>query len=353
MTQHHEALYRSQSSPRAARLALRPLQLAAPVLLSLTLIFVERGAGAQAQNGVVSDDNIISVRTDLVTIPASVTDARGRRVDGLSQKDFSVRDNGRAVKLEYFAAGTERVALVFALDRSGSVCDVAAQQREAALALFSRFGRGSRVAVLRFADVAELATAFTTEASQALPAFNFQPLSGRHTAVFDAAAAAVRLFDAPGADTAERRIIILISDGLDTVSATNAATVINEARSHSISFYVLHLPIFAPRDGHLAPRRASKGFRELAERTGGRYFMIGDVKSALDPHATYDLAPLFRSIEEDLRGQYVLGYYADEAMRDGRWHHLEISLTGEKGRKLHARALREGYISKPAASDRR
>lgn len=351
MTQHHEALSRNQSSPRAVRLASRSLQLIIPILLSLTLIFVERCADAKAQNGVVSDD-VIRVRTDLVTIPASVTDARGRRVEGLSQKDFSVRDNGRAVKLEYFAVGTERVAMVFLLDVSGSVHDVAAQQRETALALFSRFGHGSRVAVLRFADIAELAIPFTAEVSRALPAFNFQPLSGRHTAIFDAAAAAVRLFDAPGADTAERRIIILISDGLDTVSATSAATVINEARSRSISFYVLHLPIFAPRDGHLAPRRASKGFRELAEQTGGRYFMIGDVKSALDPHAAYDLAPLFRSIEEDLRGQYVLGYYADDAMRDGRLHHLEISLTGEKGRKLHVRALREGYISKPVTSGR-
>src|SRR5262249_35638988 len=61
-------------------------------------------------------------------------------------------------------AGTERVALLFALDASGSARDVVAQQREAALALFARFGHGSRVAVLHFGDFVRLTVPFTTNA---------------------------------------------------------------------------------------------------------------------------------------------------------------------------------------------
>lgn len=301
-------------------------------------------AQTEAEEG---DADVLRVDTNLVTAAAFVTDERGQRVLNLSPDDFALSDDGRAVKVEYFAAGTERVALAFALDASGSVRDTIARQQEIALALLSRFGSGSRVAVLRFDETAELAVPFTTLTTGALPAFRFPALAGvgRRTAIFDAASMAVRSFDAPGSDPTERRIIILISDGLDTASRTRARAVIDSAQSLGVSFYVIHLPIFAPRNGRLAARPASKGFRELAEQTGGRYFLVGDAKSALDPRAGYDLAPVFKSIEEDLHSQYVLGYYPGEAAaRDASFHRITISLTARDKRRLRVRSLREGYI---------
>ncbi|HYE63940.1 MAG TPA: VWA domain-containing protein, partial [Pyrinomonadaceae bacterium] len=214
------------------------------------------------------------IRTDLVTVPVIVTDQRGRRISGLTAADFSVRDDGRAVNVEYFAAGAERVALLFALDASGSTREIIARQRETALALFSRFGMGSRVAVLHFGETAEFSTPFTTNVSQTRPAFSLTALPGRRTAIFDAAATAVRAFDTQGGDRAERCIVILISDGLDTTSTVRAKEVIVEALARVVSIYVIHLPLFTPRDGRLLPRPAAKGFRELAEKTGGHYFMV-------------------------------------------------------------------------------
>ena len=287
---------------------------------------------------------MVRVRTDLVTVPALVTDADGRRVRGLTQSDFSVRDNGRAMTLSYFAAGTDRVALAFALDASGSIRELVARQRAAALQLFSRFGRGSRVAVLHFGERAELLAPFTTDASLVEPAFAAHTPAGRRTAIFDAAAAALRAFAAEKNSPAERRIVVLISDGLDTASAARAETVIADARAQNVSFYVIHLPLYTPRDGRLVVRPPAKGFRDLATKTGGRYFVIGDAKDALDPAAAApDLAPVFRAIEEDLQGQYVLGYYPDEAARSAASHRIEINLTSRDRRRLRVRALREEY----------
>jgi len=154
---------------------------------------------------------------------------------------------------------------------------------------------------------------------------------------------ALHTFSATGSFTTERRILLLISDGLDTASTVRPSDVINEARSLGISIYVIHLPLYAPRDGELAVRPAARGFRELAEKTGGRYFLVGDVKSALDPHWTPDLAPVFKAIEDDLHGQYVLGYYPDEAARTVVSHRIEINLTSQRGRKLRVQQLRQGY----------
>jgi Ca-activated chloride channel family protein len=280
-----------------------------------------------------------------------VTDSRGRRISGLTRDDFAVSDNSLPVEIEYFAAGTERVALLFALDTSGSVREILTQQREAAAALFSRFGRGSRVAVLQFDEKPRLVVPFTTAAEATQTAFSSSSLTNHRTAIFDAAFAATQAFAAPS-DRAERRIIILISDGLDTASTARAADAVNHARAGGISFYVIHLPIFAPRDGRLAPRPASKGFRALAEQTGGRYFMLGDAQSALNPRAEFNLASVFQAIEEDLQGQYVIGYYPGDAARLSSLHRIEVKLKQRGKQKLRLQTLRTEYNLKAVTSDR-
>ncbi len=287
-------------------------------------------------------DEVIRVRIDLVTIPVIVTDSRARRIPNLKTDDFVLADDNRAARIDYFASGTERVAMIFALDASGSGREIFAQQREAALALFSRFGHGSRVAVLHFADFVRLSVPFTTDSGAAQGSFNSEAKASSGTAIFDGAAAAVRSFDGSGGFSMERRIVLLMSDGLDTISSTKYADVVSAARARGVSFYVIHFPLFAPRDGRLAPRPTSKGFRELAEQTGGRYFRIGDAKSSLDPRAHYDLAPVFQAIEDDLRGQYVIGFYPVAAARDGQMHSVTVNLAN-RSRKLRVNQLRTSY----------
>lgn len=338
---HSKALARYRNSLNEAP-PVRPFR-AAFITFAAALVLISLQIKTPAQE---PDDEVLRVRTDLITVPVYVTDRQGRRINGLRQQDFVVRDNGRVVETSYFASGTDRVALLFALDASGSARDIITEQREAALALFSRFGKESRVAVMHFTERALLAASFTAEANQALAAFNFPAIAGRRTAIFDAALASVRSFNTP--DRAERRIVILISDGLDTTSTTNASKVISEALENGVSFYVIHLPLFEPRDGRLAPRPASKGFRDLAEKTGGRYFMLGNARDALQPRPQYDLTPVFNAIEEDLRGQYLLGYYPAEEARDSLPHRIEVSLAPGNNKKLSVRQLRSTYVLKNA-----
>jgi hypothetical protein len=92
------------------------------------------------------------------------------------------------------------------------------------------------------------------------------------------------------------------------------------------------------------PRPAAKGFRDLAEKTGGRYFVAGSARSALDPNAPIDLAPVFAAIEDDLRSQYVIGFYPSATSRDGQTHRTAITVSN---RKLKVRQLRTSYSLKP------
>lgn len=293
------------------------------LIASVTLLVFSSILSAQEQEPL----DVIRVRTDLVAVPVTVIDSHRRRVPNLKAGDFTLTDEGRAAKIDYFASGTEHVALLFAIDASGSARDIIDQQRAAALALFLRFGRGSRVAVLHFGDFVRLSVPFTSNTEGVENLFNYRPKENTGTAIFDAAAAAVRSFDGSGGFSTERRIVLLMSDGLDTLSSTSYKAVIDGARLRGVSFYVIHFPLFSPRNGTLAPRPPAKGFRELAEQTGGRYFRIGDARSALDPRAHYDLAPVFQAIEDDLKGQYVLGFYPKERSRDNKTHPIAVGLS--------------------------
>jgi Ca-activated chloride channel family protein len=274
------------------------------------------------------DDEVVRVNTDLLLFPVRVRDKKGKAVAGLTEQHLSLKDPDGVTSGLYFSPGADRVALLFALDQSGSLREIIEQQKEAALALFSRFGERSSVAVLRFSDAPKLVAPFTNDTWVAQTAFTFTAAANQHSAIFDAAARAVRAFDSLPRVRSERRIVVLISDGLDNRSRTSADSVIQAAVDQRVSFYVIHLPLFEPRDGRLAVRRPAKGFRELAEKTGGKYFLVGDAKSALLPEQN-DLTPIFRAIEEDLKSQYLLGFYISESSRDNRKHAFSVSLKPE------------------------
>ena len=100
------------------------------------------------------------------------------------------------------------------------------------------------------------------------------------------------------------------------------------------------------RGDRVGVRRPASGFRELAAETGGRYFLLGDERRALDPNPTYDLAPVFAAVADDLQTQYVVGLYADPSARDGREHTVSVSLTRDNPR-LRVHALRDKFTLRP------
>ncbi|MEP6920184.1 MAG: VWA domain-containing protein [bacterium] len=295
------------------------------ILITLLTVVFLFSINIKAQQSDETEAEVISVKTELLLFPVRLRDRRGQRTE-IKESELSLKDKDQVITGLYFARGADRLALVFALDQSGSLRDTIAQQREAAVSLFGRFSERSRIAVLHFSETPTLVVPFGRDKEETRKAFDFSAAPNRSTAIFDAAAAAVRSFDALPRVRSERRIAILISDGLDNASTAKASAVIELALQKGVSFYVIHIPLFEPRDNRLVVRSPAKGFRELAERTGGKYFLVGDAKSALLPQTNHDLTPVFQAIEDDLRSQYLLGFYAGELSRDGRMHRFALSM---------------------------
>jgi len=271
-------------------------------------------------------DEVVRVDTQLVVFPIRVRDKRGQAVAGLTEKDLTLKDADQVTTGLYLFHGADRVSLVFALDQSGSLREIMDQQRDAALDLFGKFGEKSQVAIMRFAERPKLALAFGRDLDATRVAFSSATATNEHTAIFDAAAAATKLFATLPRIRSERRLVILISDGLDTASTVKPGAVITAALQNQVTFYVIHLPLFTPQDGRLKVRAPAKGFRELAEKTGGKYFLVGNTAAPLSSPAKVDLSPVFKAIEEDLKSQYLLGLYTKESANDGRTHKLVIGV---------------------------
>jgi Ca-activated chloride channel homolog len=314
------------------------------VVALIFLLFLRITSVAQAPHQ--QSEDVIRIRTDLIAVPFAITDSRGRRVSGLSVDDFALTDDGHATQIQYFASGAERVALAFLLDNSGSLREQLSRQRDAALALFARFGPHSSVAVIRFGQQAQIVAPFINESDKARAAFDVPVSLSERTAIFDAAMVAIQAHGARGENSTERRIVILVSDGLDTASSANARQAIDAANRRNVSFYVIHMPLFTPREGRLVPRPPTKGFRDLAEKTGGKFFVAGTAQSALSPNTPVDLTAVFAAIEQDLRSQYVIGFYLSAGSRDGQSHPVVVNLSNRKN-GLKVRQLRTSYHLNP------
>src|SRR5580765_3401796 len=137
-------------------------------LIAIVLILFPCPLKAQEQG-----DDVIKISTDLLLFSIRVKEKHGQAVLGLTERDLSLKDDDRVTSGLYLSPGADRVALMFALDQSGSLRDLISQQRNAALALFDRFGARSSVAVLRFGESANLITPFGRDNAAARAAFIF------------------------------------------------------------------------------------------------------------------------------------------------------------------------------------
>lgn len=307
-------------SPLRARDSLRTLTIS--LLLASAPLITLAQTGSQTPE---DEGDVVRVNTDLLLFPIRVRDGKGQAVVGLTEKDLRLVDKSGTTSGIYFRSGTDRVALLFALDSSGSIRDVIFQQRDAALALFDRFSDRSSLAILQFAESSDVVVPFNRDSSGAAGGFRFHWAVNQRTAIFDAAAKSISAFATLPKVRSERHIVILISDGLDNASSIKPSAVIAQAIEKRVSFYIIHLPLLEPRDGRLAVRPPSSGFRDLGEKTGGKYFLIQNVQQALSS-TPVDLTPIFRAIEEDLKSQYLLGFYINESARDGRKRTFTLGL---------------------------
>ncbi len=255
--------------------------------------------------------------TDVVTIQASVRDARGRVVGGLTPSDFEVRDNGQLRPiLELRADLRSPVTLAILVDMSGSmsVGPKIAMARQVYDSVISQLRPGEdEAALFTFDSSLHERHGFTLDPAQLKAGLSeFEPFGT--TSLYDAtAAAARRLADR----SATHRAIVVLTDGIDTSSRLTASEVSGLAASIDVPiFIVATVPSVDQRvmmeSSERGARSDTADLRDLAEWTGGK--LVFATTSA-------ETIVVASSIVSEVRHQYVL---AIEAATAREWRRLDV-----------------------------
>ncbi len=206
-----------------------------------------------------------------------------------SHPRFSVAENGEAIRDVTVepASTTLPVRVVLVLDTSGSMqgrpWEGAVQAAESFLGTLEP---NTPVSVIAFADHPVMLSDFTVRRATTMRAVRSQQ-PARETALYDAIVSASRSFGEPAE---ERRVIVLLSDGGDTVSASTFAASMKALERADATLYAVSLA---------SPEADFRALKVLAGRSGGRMVSTSNAD---------ELAGLFRTIAAEIAGTYRLVY---------------------------------------------
>ena len=291
------------------------------------------------------DDEPIKLNTTLVQVPVVVSERGGRYVSNLTRDEFSIFEDGVKQNIELFGSVEEPFSVALLLDSSGSTEAALDQIKSAAMAFLGNLRPHDRVMVVSFNDSVEVLSELTNDTTKLAAAVrSIKP--GAFTQVYEAVYTAVweRLHDISG-----RKAVIVFSDGIDTASSeiSQEDTLDAVIESEDIIVYPIR---YATRDdvehrmemrlrtsvnsnaSDGATSKLEQGKRELdrAYRTADEYLQqLADMSGGVVERADRlgDLKPALGRIAEELRHQYLLGYYPTNRKKDDQSRRITVRVT--------------------------
>ena len=275
-------------------------------------------------------DDVVKIDTDLVSLDVVANNSEGRPVRNLRREDFKLFLDDVEQPLAFFQVqhrtGEPRpLAMVFALDISGSMTTVEMGRLKSALKAFSgRLSAHSALyAVMAFGMNVKTLQKFTSEPEKLDRAFErlAREPNGLSTHTYDAVDDAIRLLVRHAPRARERRLmkraVLVVTDGFPVGDTVSADTVIERANAADASIYVVTLPSYSRvlASSTQTPLPTPLDVSGLADLTGGR--------SVYAEEHNYDA--LFRALAEEVTSAYVLAFYPPEhKRRDGRFHNIRV-----------------------------
>lgn len=289
------------------------------------------------QKPVEIDDQPIKLNATLVQVPVIVKGTGGRYVTDLKKEEFILYENGQRQEVEFFGTVEEPFNVALLIDSSGSTVEQLKEIKAAADAFIENLRPQDKVMLFEFNDSVQMLSELTSDRERLKSAVaEIKP--GEYTQVYEAVYTAVweKLAEVKG-----RKAVIIFSDGIDTASSEISdddtldavvesedvivypiryATRMDNERKMQMRYDTLKTTNSpkpkvsyeeAVRELDRRYRKADEYLFELARLSGGvveRADQISDLKAA------------FARIADELRRQYLLGYYptSDKKIKDRR-----------------------------------
>ena len=342
----------------------------------------------------IDEGDVVRVETQLVSVPAVVTNGAGRPLTDLKAENFLLFENGQPQRISNFATTAAPFEIALLLDTSGSTRADVELIRKAAAAFINDLRAGDRVAIVGFNTTrqgqsvgakVEVLSKLTDDRTTLRSAIeNLGSSNG--TPFYDALEQIVdQIFrDPPQPDVQGRRAIVALTDGVDSTSASDYAIARAKLSRAGLASYFVQVnteefvedrllkdcqddgrltlsakqlqryrqvfyPKARPEDfvdfcqmGQFERMQISRGLYNLARRemddmakaSGGRNFLAASLQ---------DARSAFARVATEIGTQYSLGYYPTNKARDGKFRAIRVEVQGPR-EKTQVRA-REGYYA--------
>ncbi|HRH41772.1 MAG TPA: VWA domain-containing protein [Pyrinomonadaceae bacterium] len=288
-----------------------------------------------------NDDDVIEVNSVLIPIPASVLDLQGRAIGNLSLADFELQIDGKPAEISDISRSQSPVRLALLFDNSSSVIQAREFEKKAAVRFFKQVIRPEKdlAALYSVATVARLEQPLTKNVSQLVDAIeNFAKPEGATSLLDGIIQAANYLKDYQG-----RRVIVIVSDGEDTLSDSSLEEAIKAIQIANCQVYVVKTTEFenlkrtGSRVGNANIRAltAERRMQEISAETGGAVY------SPIDED---ELESAFNRISAELSEQYILSYYPENTNERGKFQSISLNVKNKNG--LTVRTRKGYYIPK-------
>jgi Ca-activated chloride channel homolog len=288
-------------------------------------------AGAAETSGAgeeVDAADVVRINSNLVTVPASVLDAQGRPVTDLKLEDFELRVDGQPKPISDLGSSETPVTLALLFDNSSSLAAAREFEKQAAVRFFRSVLRPSTdlAAIFSISTYPVLSQPLTNDVRTLVRTIERFGKPEGATALFDTVVQAANYLRPYQRG---RKVIVIVSDGADTISDLNFDEALRLVQAADCQIYAVQTGQI--ENANLRDLAAERRLQDFAGQTGGAVYV---------PRGTSDLDTAFAQISADLAQQYVLSYYPSEERRDNLFRTISVRVVTRPNLRVRAR---KGY----------
>jgi len=277
------------------------------------------------------DPQRIRVESVLVTVPVIASDPQGRFLSGLNVGQFKLFEDGAPVPISLFLTSEDPVKIALLIDTSVSTTTVLKKIKMAAEQFLLQLRPKDMAMVASFDSEVHVLCPFSSDSKEMKEGIKSARSGGSQTKMRDAInqIALHRFRSITG-----RKAIILLTDGEDRGSQISARDLLYAVASSNTLIYSIFYSVdprqlmkelfnVPPRKG--APLagwaerelQAAQYLEKIAQLSAGRFYRSN----------ANTLEGVFKQISDELRTQYLLGFYPETSKLDGATHTLVVSVA--------------------------
>ena len=274
----------------------------------------------------------LKVDVNLVNVYVTVTDDQGSPVGGLTRDNFVLKEDDQEQRVAVFDRESAKpISIALAIDTSLSTRhDLPLEQASAKRFAHAIIRPVDAMSVYAFSEtVNESTRGYTSDLKRLDDAIEHVRM-GAATALYDAIYLASRALD----KRAGRKVIVLITDGGDTISKVDYKEALRAAEeAEALVYSIIVVPIENSAGRETGGEHA---LIQLSEDTGGKYYYAT---------STAQLDEAFRKISDELRTQYLLAYYPAQRTSFSEFRRIQVKVAGVPDSSAYKVRHRAGYYT--------